>query len=138
VTFEAARLACPPRVWSAPLYAGTLGPWAVELAAEAGLELDDWQAWHLQESLGVRADGRWSAFEVGLSVPRQNGKGGIVEARALAGLFLFEERLLTYTAHEFKTAQEHFLRVRDCLDLLPPKYRRRVKQVREAHGSERP
>jgi hypothetical protein len=136
VTFEAARLACPPRVWSAPLCAGTLGPWAVELAAEAGLELDDWQAWHLQESLGVRADGRWSAFEVGLSVPRQNGKGGIVEARALAGLFLFEERLLTYTAHEFKTAQEHFLRVRDCLDLLPPKYRRRVKQVREAHGSE--
>ena len=35
-----------------------------------------------------RADGNWSAFEVGVNVPRQNGKGGIIEARELAGLFL--------------------------------------------------
>lgn len=133
---SADALSCPPRAFSSPSRAGTLGPQAVELAAEAGLELDDWQAWLLQEALGVRADGRWSAFEVGLSLARQNGKGGFVEARALAGLFLLDERLLTYTAHEFKTAQEHFLRIRDCLDLLPPKYRRRIKQVREAHGSE--
>jgi hypothetical protein len=133
---DPAGLSCPPRFFSAPPRAGTLGPQAVELAAEAGLELDDWQAWLLQETLGVRADGRWSSFEVGLSVARQNGKGGFVEARALAGLFLLDERLLTYTAHEFKTAQEHFIRIRDCIDALPPKYRRRVKQVREAHGSE--
>lgn len=90
----------------------------------------------LQEALGVRADGRWSSFEVGVSLGRQNGKGGVIEARALAGMFLLDEPLLTYTAHEFKTAQEHFLRIRDCIEALPPKYRRRVKQVREAHGSE--
>lgn len=123
-------------MWSAPKRAGTLGPQAVELAGEAGLELDDWQAWVLQESLGVRPDGRWSSFENGLSIPRQNGKGGILEARFLAGLFLFDERLLTYTAHEFKTATEHFLRIRDCVEALPPKYRRQVKQVYEANGKE--
>jgi phage terminase large subunit-like protein len=130
------RLSCPPRVASAPPRAETLGPLAVELAGEAGLELDDWQAWALEESLGVRANGRWSAFENGICLPRQDGKGGIVEARILAGLFLLDERLLTYTAHEFKTAQEHFLRVRDRVESLPPRYRRRVKQIREAHGSE--
>lgn len=133
---DVATLSCPPRVFSSPPYAGTLGPQAVYLAAEAGLELDDWQAWTLHQTQGVRRDGRWSSFECAESVPRQNGKGGIIEARLLAGLFLYDERLLTYTAHEFKTAQEHFLRIRDSIDLLPPKYRRLVKQVREAHGSE--
>lgn len=124
-----------PRVSSAPPRAGSLGQQAVELAGEAGLELEDWQAYVLEESLGIRPDGRWASFENGLVVPRQDGKGAIIEARLLAGLFLFEERLLTYTAHEFKTAQEHFLRIRDLVDGTP-KLLKRVKQIREAHGSE--
>jgi hypothetical protein len=88
--------------------------------------------------MGIRPDGRWSSFEVGLSVARQNGKGSILEARELAGLFLPEvhERLLTHTAHEFKTAQEHFIRLATLVEGLPPKYRRLVKHVYEANGSE--
>lgn len=133
---DVAQLSCPPRVWNTPPRAGTLGPQAVELAHEAGLELDDWQAWTLQEALGVRADGRWSAFEVGLCVPRQDGKGSILEARELTGLFLLDERLLTHTAHEFKTSQEHFLRLATLVDGLPARYKRQVRRIREAHGSE--
>ena len=132
-----------PASWTRPRLAylpprrdGSLGPEAVELAALAGLELDDWQAWYLTESLSFRQDGRWSALECGLSVPRQNGKGGILEARELAGLFLLEERLLTHTAHEFKTSHEHFLRLLACLDALPPRYRRLMKAPRMAHGDE--
>src|SRR5512135_2349968 len=87
----------PPRVSSA-------GSEAVDLAASAGLTLDDWQAYSLDVALGERRDGKWSAFEVGLVVPRQNGKGGVLEARELAGLFLFDERLILHSAHEFKTA----------------------------------
>jgi hypothetical protein len=131
-------------VWSAPQKAGSLGARAVDLAGEAGLELDDWQAWQLQEALGLRADGRWSAFEVGLSVARQNGKGSILEARELAGLFLLDkdgtpligERLLTHTAHEYKTAQEHFLRMAALVDGLPARYKRQIAQVREGYGTE--
>jgi phage terminase large subunit-like protein len=131
-------LSCPPRVWSAPPKAGSLGHLAIELAAEAGLILDDWQAWQLHEAMGIRPDGRWSSFEVGLSVSRQNGKGGILEARELGGLFLPEvhESLLVHTAHEFKTAQEHFGRIYACIEQLPPRYRRLVKHVYEANGSE--
>jgi hypothetical protein len=134
----AAMLSCPPRVWSAPPKAGSLGRLAVELAGEAGLELDDWQAWQLEEAMGIRPDGRWSSFEVGLSVARQNGKGSILEARELAGLFLPEihERLITHTAHEFKTAQEHFIRLATLVEGLPPRYRRLVKHIYEANGSE--
>lgn len=69
-------------------------------------------------------------------MPRQDGKGSILEARELAGLFLLDEVLQTHTAHEFKTAQEHFQRLATLVDGLPARYKRRVKQIREAHGSE--
>jgi hypothetical protein len=67
--------------------------------------LDPWQRFVLDRALGESKDGKWSAFEVGLVVPRQNGKGSILEARELAGLFLFDERLILHSAHEFETAR---------------------------------
>lgn len=128
---------CPPRLAHRPGRAvGSLGPEAVELAHEFGLELDDWQAWYLEGCLAFDSRGRWESFENGGTVPRQNGKGGIIEARMLAGLFLLEEPLLTYTAHEFKTAQEHFLRIRTLIEGAPPHYSRKVKAIRRAAGAE--
>jgi len=69
--------------------------------------LDDWQRFALDCALGERADGKWAAFEVGIVVPRQNGKGAILEARELAGLFLFDEQLILHSAHEFKALDVH-------------------------------
>ena len=107
----------------------------MELAASAGLVLDPWQAQVLIDALGERPDGSWSAFEVGLVVPRQNGKGGAIEARELAGLFLFGEKLIMHSAHEFKTATEAFRRIEElisgCDDM-----RRRVKRVSNTNGKE--
>ena len=62
-----------------------------------------------------RPDGRWAAFQVCLLCPRQNGKGSILEARELAGLFLFGERHMTHSAHEAKTAKDHFERMERLL-----------------------
>jgi phage terminase large subunit-like protein len=108
---------------------------AVELAASAGLLLDEWEQQVLIDSLGERDDGKWAAFEVGLVVPRQNGKGAILEAREIAGLFLFGENLILHSAHEFKTASEAFRRVwalvQGCPDL-----EKRVLRVRTSHGDE--
>ena len=75
-----------PRISLVPDYVASTGPDAIELAALAGLHLDPWQQLVLTHSLGERPDGKWAAFEVGLVVPRQNGKGSILEARELAGL----------------------------------------------------
>lgn len=108
---------------------------ASQLAKAAGLHLDPWQRLVLQGGLGVREDGRWSAFEVGLIVARQNGKGAILEALELAGLFLFKERLILHSAHEFKTAREAFLRIRDLIDGCDD-FRKRVYRVYAAHGEE--
>jgi hypothetical protein len=66
-----------PRYELAPPARSSLGQEAVELAASAGLVLDPWQELVLDGALGLARDGRWAASEVGLIVPRQNGKGDL-------------------------------------------------------------
>ena len=78
--------------------------------------MDPWQRWVLEEACAQRADGKWAAFEVGLVVPRQNGKGAVLEALELAALFLWGERLIVHSAHQFATAQEHFLRMQQLIE----------------------
>lgn len=124
-----------PRVCTFPAYSTSAGDEAVELAASAGLVLDDWQQDVLRASLGERKDGTWSAFEVALIVGRQNGKGAILEARALAGLLLFGETLQLWSAHEFKTAAEAFRRVRTLFEGTDD-LRRRIKSINQASGNE--
>lgn len=92
---------------------------AVALAGLAGLDLDPWQQSILDGALAHRVDGKWSAFEVCMVMPRQNGKNAILEARQLAGLFLFREQLQVHSAHEFKTALEHYLRIKDLIESTP-------------------
>lgn len=117
-----------PRILSVPPYRSSAGGEAVDLAAQAGLVLDPWQRLVLEHALGEGPDGRWAAFEVGLIVSRQNGKGAILEARELAGLFLFGERLILHSSHEFKTSTEAFRRIRDLVD-GNRMFRRRVKRI---------
>jgi hypothetical protein len=124
-----------PRVLSVPPFESSeVGREAVELAARAGLVLDPWQRFVLEQALGERGN-RWAAFEVGLVVPRQNGKGALLEARELAGLFLLDEELILHSAHEFKTASEAFRRVSRLIE-DNPEFDRRVSRVRTANGSE--
>lgn len=124
-----------PRVSCWPEYVSSAGREAVELAALAGLVLDDWQAMVLDHALGERPNGRWAAFEVGLVLPRQNGKDSILEARELAGLFLLGERLIIHSAHQFDTSLEHFRRLLALIEETPD-LERRVRRVSRSHGEE--
>jgi hypothetical protein len=99
------------------------------------LDLDPWQKLVLQHGLGEREDGKWSSFEVCVNVPRQNGKGAIIEARQLAGLFLLNERLIVHSAHEFKTTMEAMRRIRDIID-GSDMLRKRVAHIRTTTGQE--
>lgn len=101
----------------------------------AGLHLDPWQSDVLDLALSEDDNGRWSAFEVALLVPRQNGKGSILEARQLAGLLLLGERLQVHTAHEFRTAYEHFLRMCALVESCPD-IDRKVLRVRRGAGDQ--
>lgn len=126
-----------PRISCIPPAVNSTGREAIDLARLAGLVLDPWEEYVLAESLGEDERGRWAAFEVGLVVARQNGKGSILEARELAGLYLLNERLIIHSAHEFATSEEHFRRVKDLIEGTP-EFSSRVKKngIKQSHGQE--
>jgi hypothetical protein len=124
-----------PRLLHVPEYASSTGREAVELAAMAGLYLDPWQTKVLDGALGERPDGNWSAREVAVEVPRQNGKGAILEAREIAGLFLLGENLIIHSAHEFATAEQALERMAGLLEDCPELWAR-VKTIKRSHGQE--
>jgi hypothetical protein len=127
--------AAEPAVWSAPPAVSSRAQEAIELAATVELFVDPWQAFVLEHGLGVAEDGGWSAFEVGVDVSRQNGKGGILEVRELAGLFCWGERLVIHSAHQFDTSMEAFLRMEALLEASED-LSRKVRSVSRSHGSE--
>jgi hypothetical protein len=112
---------------------------AIDAAAHAGLVLDEWQREDLRAMMAVDEAGRWLHFEFGENVPRQNGKGGILEARELA-LLVGEtsERLGVHSAHEFATSQEHFRRLEELIQNTPD-FHAKVRDrggYRHSHGDE--
>jgi hypothetical protein len=126
-----------------PKPSSSLGPQAVAFAKRIGMKLDPEQELVLAGSLGIGGDGRWQTREVGVNVPRQNGKGEVLIARELFGLFELKDRLVIHTAHEFKTSAEHFQRleyvIRNCGDLHSRVHRRPSGQIdgyRYSHGEE--
>lgn len=124
-----------PRVSSYPSASYSSGDDVIDLAEACGLDLDPWQQFVFRNALGERAGGKWSASEVACFVPRQNGKGALIEARVLAGLFLFHEKLIVWTAHEYKTAQEGFLRIRELIRSAP-EFNKLVKRYWEGSGEQ--
>ena len=119
----------PSYSWVPP-HVSSAGREAIDLAALAGLDLDPCQQTVLMGGLGEKPNGKWSAFEVGVVQARQSGKGGILEARQLAGLFLFGERLIIHSAHEQATSSEHFLRLLNLIEGVPEFSRRMLKPSR--------
>lgn len=112
----------PPRIKHAPERLGPTGDHVFTVAARCGLHLDEWQRDVLVDSLSREATtGLWMTPRVAVSVPRQNGKGAIIEALEVAFLLgVFPNAsLLIHSAHEFKTAQSGFQRLLSYFDTVP-------------------
>jgi len=125
-----------PRVLTRPPFATeAAGLEAIELAESVGLVLDPWQQLFVRVVLAEDDDGLYAAQEVGQLVSRQNGKGGGLEAVVLHGMFVIEDPLTLWTAHQFKTSTEAFLRMRGWIDGSDD-LRRRVKKINASHGEE--
>jgi phage terminase large subunit-like protein len=118
-----------------PFHRETAGREAVALAESVGLFLDPWQKLVVRVALAEDRRGSYAAREVGYLVSRQNGKGAILEAIALHGLFVVGDPLTLWTAHQFKTSSEAFLRMRSWIDGSDD-LRRHVRRVTSGHGEE--
>ena len=103
-----------------PNVASSAAAEAVDFAERAcGIVLDDWQRWVVEHALSERADGTWSAFEVGIVCPRQNGKNFILEVVQIACIYLFGDETLVHSAHKFDTSVEHFNRLKWLFENTP-------------------
>jgi hypothetical protein len=110
---------CEPRIAVAPEQVRTAGPQIVKLAKMARIELDEAQRLVANATAGVDADGRWAAFECVIFAPRQNLKTEYLIARILAGLFIFGEELIVFSAHRASTTTKVFRRLKRAIDRCP-------------------
>lgn len=112
---------------------GRRDPDAVKLAQHIGMGLDPWQADMLSDITAMSGN-HYAAFECAAIIPRQNGKTYLIIARALAGALLYDEKLILYSAHEYRTAQETWRILRDLCESYPLKDY--VKRLRLVAGGE--
>lgn len=124
-----------PRYTSVPPAASSAGEEAVDFCRSIGLDLDIAQELVLDGGLGEQANGKWAAFEVAVVEPRQNGKSVVLGGRELSGLYLFDERLQTHTAHRFDTTLAHYWWLRELIEGTPD-LSRRVKAMPDSNGKE--
>lgn len=111
------------------------GDEVIEFCLRFGLKLDDWQKWCVRHMCAERADGSWAATQSVLLVPRQCGKSKVLEAIEMAGLFLWDQQHIIYSAHLGKTATDHMRRIRNHINAVPD-FRRQARLL-TARGDER-
>ena len=125
---------------------GSYGPEAIQMAENVGLHLDPWQKMSLTNILSIKDDEyynkytkqlefKWAARTCGIVVSRQNGKGSILEARQLAGLFITGDKLIIHSAHEHDTAQEAHVRLLDLI-AQDPELKKQVLRTPMGHGEQ--
>lgn len=126
-----------PAVSLIPPYKVTDGDDACFLASGYGLCPDEWQHRVVDVALGRRSDGKWAASRVGVSVPRQNGKNGIIEVLELFKMVVLGRKIL-HTAHEVKTARKAFLRLCSFFENERkfPELFEMVESIRKTNGQE--
>lgn len=122
-----------PSVRIVPQYDTTDGGDAERVLRAGRLILDPWQRDALCDWMALSPSGSWLCGTCGCSVPRQNGKSGLVQARANAGMVLYNEQVI-YTAHLQKTATETFEEMAAFFDT--PKLKPKVKDIKTAIGRE--
>ena len=83
-----------PSVRIAPKYDKSDGMTAARLLKAGGLILDPWQSEIMDDWMALTPAGKWLCKTCGGSVPRQNGKTGLVAGRGEAGMMLYNEQVL--------------------------------------------
>lgn len=82
----------------------------IKLAAAYGLVLDEWQENAVRIWFRMTPEGRWCASTWGLSVARQNGKNGALEAVELYLMVMLGFKIL-HTSHLLTSARKAFKRL---------------------------
>ena len=109
-----------PAFFTHPPFGETLGPEVADLAALAGFAPDPEQALALDAMFALGGDGRSAAFEFAVVCPRQNLKTGLLKMAALGWLFVTDQKLIVWSAHEMRTTREAFRDLTNLIVNCPP------------------
>lgn len=118
-----------PAFHTGPEYVETDGPLVANLCADvAGFIPDPEQLLGLDLLFARNEVGKSACFEFAVICARQNLKTGLLKMAALGWLFITEEELIVWSAHEFNTAMEAH---RDMVELIDgsPWLKKRVKTI---------
>lgn len=114
----------------------------IKLAAAYGLTLDDWQENVVRAWFRMTPEGRWCASTWGLSVARQNGKNGSLEAVELYLLVMLGYKIL-HTSHLLTSARKAFKRLMSFFgrkvgdpNAKYPELNQMVVEIRKTNGQE--
>jgi hypothetical protein len=124
-----------PRILVVPEAARHAGAQITAIAAKGGIVLDEAQQLVAAATSGAGPDGKWAAFEAVVFAPRQNLKTEFCIARILAGLFVFGEGYIVYSAHQVKTTSKTFRRLRRAIE-RNPRLGGRIARVSNRIGAE--
>lgn len=112
---------------------------AAKLCAHFWFTPDEWQGNILHSLLARDEHGRLRVISAGLSVPRQNGKNGSIEALEFYLLVsdTTGETHILHTAHQVKTSKKAFNRLAAAFeDRSHPEICALVKTIRRTNGEE--
>lgn len=98
-------LVCPDH-YSGPDWVLTDGPAVADINAAAGFAPDPQQELGLDLIFAIGQDGLPASFAVCVICCRQNLKTGLLKQAALGWLFVTDERLIVWSAHEMDTTRE--------------------------------
>ena len=105
-----------PAYANSPAWTHTLGPEVAEVCEMAGYIPDPEQRLALDVMFALGPDGiRPAAFEYAVICPRQNMKTAVLKMAALGWLFVTDQELIVWSAHEMDTTREAF---RDLVNLI--------------------
>lgn len=107
-----------------PAYAETFGPEVADLCHLAGYAPDPEQELALNALFGIDRDGKSVVFEFVNVCGRQNMKTGLMKQAVLGWLFITEQRLITWSAHEMTPTREAFNDLVNLIEGCPPLARR--------------
>jgi phage terminase large subunit-like protein len=107
----------------------------IALAEALGMPLLPWQQHVCNNALKVKENGRWQHRTNVVLVARQSGKTHLLRMRILAGLLLWDERLIIATAQSREVALETFRSVVDIAQNTPW-IASEIKRVSVTNGKE--
>jgi hypothetical protein len=117
-----------PAVRAGPDFHKTYGDEVADLAELAGFAPDPEQKLGLDLIFAVDRRGKSAAFEFCVVCSRQNLKTGLFKQAALGWLFITDQNLVVWSAHEFNTAQEAHRDMAALIENCAP-LSRRLKRV---------